>query len=78
MKQMEKSSSYIDTFEDFLSTKMEYSLATMSIVTKKLLSIFLEKIEVDTSILLGSLGEGSLSTLATLRVKMSGMVMDSV
>ena len=78
MKQVEKSSSYIDTFEDFLSTKMEYSLATMSIVTKKLLSIFLEKIEVDTSILLGSLGEGSLSTLATLRVKMSGMVMDSV
>jgi hypothetical protein len=78
MKKQEKSSSYIDTSEDFLSTKMESSSGGMSIETKKLQFILLEKTEVDTNILLGSLGEGSLSTLATLHGKMSGMVMGSV
>jgi hypothetical protein len=73
-----KAKKFIDTLVDSLSIKTEYFLVGMNIETKKLLSILVEKIDEDITMLLGSHEGGNQYLSDTLLDKICGMEMVSV
>ena len=73
-----KQNKFIDNYEGFLSIKMVLSCDGMNTEIKKLLSILIEKIEEDTTMLSGN-HEGGNQYLSDISlVKICGMEMDCV